>query len=351
MEESLAHQKLISIIVPTYNCCNYLEELILCVIKQTYDNWELIIIDDESTDETASMIKKYSSDKRIHYYVRPSYLKKGAQSCRNYGKEISKGEYICFFDSDDLISEKCLEQRISYIQETDVDYCIFPAATFTDKIKNTLNNCKFGVSTQENILKSFLECKYQFTVWTNIYKKDSIKDIKWDDNILLYQDFDFLLQCIFKKLNYSFYKTTYADYFYRIKHSDTSICSKKITDEKCKSTIYLFSKILNNLKKTDNYKEYKKAFLYFHNDYYFQIVKAQKHELEIIFLNHIKNIYGNIIYTKIKTISYLIKPFRKSRIYYPLQQGLLFIAFFNLHYLSNIKEALHSHFCLKKQEE
>lgn len=57
MKESLACQKLISIIVPTYNCCNYLEELILCIIKQTYKNWELIIIDDDSTDETSSMIK------------------------------------------------------------------------------------------------------------------------------------------------------------------------------------------------------------------------------------------------------------------------------------------------------
>lgn len=334
---------LISIIVPTYNCCKYLEELILSIIKQTYSSWELIIIDDNSTDNTSSMINKYLSDKRIQYHRRPQNLQKGAQSCRNYGKEICKGEYICFFDADDLISENCLEQRISYIKKTNTDYCIFPAATFTHKITSPLNNCKFGVPTKEDILKSFLKCMYQFTVWTNIYKKEALKDIKWDENVLLYQDFDFLIQCILKKLNYSFYNTPYADYFYRVNYSDSSICSKKVTPEKCKSTIYLFAKILENLKQLEEFSKYKKAFLYFHISYYFQLYKAQDVTLKKLFLNHIKKYYGNLVFHQIKAVSFLIAPFKNTRLFYLCLQILLFLFFYRIEYLKNIKETIKIH--------
>ena len=95
-------QKTVSIIIPTFNRGCLLEETLQSILKQTYTKWECIIVDDGSTDNTEKIVEKYiKSDSRIQYYKRPETRKKGANSCRNYGFKLAKGEYINWFDSDD----------------------------------------------------------------------------------------------------------------------------------------------------------------------------------------------------------------------------------------------------------
>ena len=207
-------KKLISIIIPTYNCADLLLEMVKSVISQSYSNWELIVIDDGSTDNTTDLMQQFLSDSRIVYVARPNDVSKGAQGCRNYGYSMAKGDYICFFDSDDLISSTCLEERINFIVNEKCDYAIFPAATFQHDINN-YKLSKMGVSTGEDILTSFLSHYAQFTVWTAIYKKDAIKNIHWDERIKVYQDLDFSMSCIFEGLSYKFSNRKSSNYFYR----------------------------------------------------------------------------------------------------------------------------------------
>jgi len=103
-------EPLVSIVMPTYNCAKYIEESVVSVIKQTYTNWELIIIDDCSTDNTEDIVKRYcEKDNRIKYFRLD--VNSGAAIARNEGIKCAKGRYIAFLDSDDLWMEKSLRNK------------------------------------------------------------------------------------------------------------------------------------------------------------------------------------------------------------------------------------------------
>jgi teichuronic acid biosynthesis glycosyltransferase TuaG len=108
--------KLVSIITPTFNCGKYIAETIESVINQTYENWEMIIVDDYSNDNTKDVVKKYSNqDKRIKYYLLEE--NSGAAVARTKAMELASGSYMAFLDSDDLWPEDKLEKQIFFMEK------------------------------------------------------------------------------------------------------------------------------------------------------------------------------------------------------------------------------------------
>lgn len=107
---------LVSVITPAYNCAEFLGKTIESVIFQTYTNWEMIIVDDCSTDNTADVVKSYS-DSRIKYFC----LEKnsGAAVARTQAMKIANGEYMAFLDSDDLWLPKKLEKQLDFMNKND----------------------------------------------------------------------------------------------------------------------------------------------------------------------------------------------------------------------------------------
>ncbi len=104
----------VSIIVPTYNRSALIRETIESIIHQTYTDWELIVVDDGSSDETKEIIEAYvKKDRRIQYLNRPSNLPKGANSCRNYGLSKSTGQFVKWVDSDDILKRDNLELQVN----------------------------------------------------------------------------------------------------------------------------------------------------------------------------------------------------------------------------------------------
>lgn len=104
---------LISIITPVFNCENYIEATIDSILNQTYTNWELILVDDCSTDKSVAIIQvKYLQDSRIQLIQNTSNL--GAAGSRNNGITASKGKYICFLDSDDFWKPTKLELQHAF---------------------------------------------------------------------------------------------------------------------------------------------------------------------------------------------------------------------------------------------
>ena len=101
-----------SIIVPMYNVEKYIEECIQSVVNQTYSNWELIIVDDCSTDNTDEVVNQYLTDERIHYIKNDT--NSGAAVSRNRALREAKGKWIAFLDSDDLWHPEKLEKQINY---------------------------------------------------------------------------------------------------------------------------------------------------------------------------------------------------------------------------------------------
>lgn len=126
--------KLVSIIIATYNRAAYIENTLNAIASQTYQNFECIIIDDGSTDNTAAIVDPIvSSDFRFNYIVRPDTIKKGANYSRNYGFSLSKGEYIKFFDSDDVMLPDHIEICVTTLEQGNYDFVVADCINFDGK--------------------------------------------------------------------------------------------------------------------------------------------------------------------------------------------------------------------------
>lgn len=125
--------ELISIIVPVYNVEKYIEETMDCVRAQTYSDWELLLVEDGSTDKSAALIEAYmqrTGDERIRLIRQPGNL--GAAKARNRGLLEAKGRYIAYLDSDDLWVPEKLERELKFMQEKKAAFA-FTGYEFADE--------------------------------------------------------------------------------------------------------------------------------------------------------------------------------------------------------------------------
>lgn len=113
-------KNLVSIIMPSYNTANHISKSINSIIKQTYKNWELIIVDDCSIDNTDKIVAEFLNDKRIKYLKNKKNF--GAAVSRNRALKEAKGKWIAFLDSDDLWKEEKLEKQIDFMEENNYDF-------------------------------------------------------------------------------------------------------------------------------------------------------------------------------------------------------------------------------------
>ena len=159
------NQPLVSIIMPVYNCEKYLKESIESVISQTYKNWELLIVDDGSRDNSVSIIEAYvKKDSRIRLYKNESE-EHGPGVARNCGIELISGKYTYFIDSDDWIEKDLLQDTVSLAEETDADIVPFGYIIEDDgeKIKKPLSPCgNFEYQDFKNIANEIVRGTWAF---------------------------------------------------------------------------------------------------------------------------------------------------------------------------------------------
>lgn len=130
---------LVSIITPAYNCERFIAETIQSVIDQTYHNWEMIIVDDCSTDKTREVILSYQKDEsRIVFLENEN--NEGPASSRNRALSIAKGKWIAFLDSDDLWLPEKLERQIEFMRKNDYHF------TYTNYCEIDENSNETGIS-------------------------------------------------------------------------------------------------------------------------------------------------------------------------------------------------------------
>jgi len=123
---------LVSIIIPTFNRGHLINETLESALAQTYRELEVIVVDDGSTDNTKEVVEGFiKRDTRILYVERPRKLPKGANACRNYGLTISKGKFVKWLDSDDILLSECLEKQIEIIELMNADFCICNTKIFS----------------------------------------------------------------------------------------------------------------------------------------------------------------------------------------------------------------------------
>jgi len=142
MEDKMEKNPKISVIIPTYNSAQFIAEALESVFVQTYKDYEVIVVDDGSTDNTKEVLKPYMS--KIRYIYKENG---GAASARNVGIKNARGEYIAFLDSDDLWLPEKLEKQVKYFEEhLQVDMVFADCVRFGEEVLNTRNGTRQLVS-------------------------------------------------------------------------------------------------------------------------------------------------------------------------------------------------------------
>lgn len=139
-------EDLVSIITPTYNCGKFINETIKSVLNQTYKNWEMIIVDDCSTDDTEKVVLKFD-DERIKYYKLKT--NSGAAVARTTAMQLAKGSYMAFLDSDDIWTEDKLEKQLNFMKKNNYAF----SCTSYEQIDEDGNSLK-------KIINSVEKCSY-----------------------------------------------------------------------------------------------------------------------------------------------------------------------------------------------
>jgi teichuronic acid biosynthesis glycosyltransferase TuaG len=170
-----------SIVIPLYNSENYIEETLLSLVNQSYKNFEVIIVDDKSTDDSllviASFVKKYPELVVRVFTERPSQFPKGVSGARNYGINQAQGEWVCFLDSDDLFVTDKLEKTYTSITMNQNCLVFFHGmAVFDDEKKvitqNQVDTFEKEVDIKEKLFDNNIICTSTVTI-----KRDYINQI------------------------------------------------------------------------------------------------------------------------------------------------------------------------------
>lgn len=193
---------MVSVIVPVYNVSSYLERCLDSIVGQTYRDIEIILVDDGSTDDSGIICDKYSAqDNRITVIHKANG---GVSSARNIGITHSKGDYVMFVDSDDVVELDIIEVMLSHAKETDSDIicCLLDVVEIDGKTRELTQGKVFGkISTSEVISRYFDDMFIKDQMYgpvnklfpQSIIKRHRFSDYRMGEDILFI--FELLLDC------------------------------------------------------------------------------------------------------------------------------------------------------------
>jgi glycosyltransferase involved in cell wall biosynthesis len=184
---------LVSIIMATYNRSGLIGETLDSILNQNFSDWECLIIDDWSTDNTREVLGPYLTDKRIKYFKRGETQSKGCPGSRNFGLTKAIGEFIWFFDDDDIAHPNLLENCITELKNTKNDFCRFERTVFYDfeKIKfDKIENPKTEAVSRKN-LKQLIIGELPFNSCQVIWRKKSLGREHFRGDIIYADDWEF----------------------------------------------------------------------------------------------------------------------------------------------------------------
>ncbi|MFA9189983.1 glycosyltransferase family 2 protein [Flavobacterium sp. FZUC8N2.13] len=270
---------LISIIIPTYNRGYIIKETLNSVLDQTYTNWECVIIDDGGNDDTFGLIKNYIvTTDRFKYFKRPSNLIKGVSSCRNYGITVSKGDFIIFLDSDDVLASYALSSRIKHFKQfPNNDFLVFTTQYFEGKISNKLGvfNIDPPVKNRENYLSLFLNHEFSWQTMSPIWKRSILLKYKFRNELYLLEDVIFHIEILFNT-DIKFKRIDEIDNYYRISNWGKNNNSEGVS--KIFDSVSFLLKNYNEQISEDSFLE--KKFRRFVKIIYLIIIKSNKTSME-----------------------------------------------------------------------
>lgn len=185
------NSKLISVIIPAYNTQRYIERCVNSVLSQTYDNVEIIVIDDGSTDNTEEKCRQFKKNAVLKYFKTPN---RGVSSARNLGIEKANGEYIFFVDADDFLEKNYCKSLVDIMESKDVAMVICGYKTVD--CENTIEMIPAaGEYSVKEFLKMFLSTPFVNMPWGRVYRKEYISKL-FNINKSMGEDFEFNMNYI-----------------------------------------------------------------------------------------------------------------------------------------------------------
>jgi len=207
-------EPLVSIIIPTYNRAHLISETLDSILAQTYVNWECIVVEDGSTDSTEEVINSYiKKDARFQYHHRPKERLKGGNAARNYGFELCNGDYVNWFDSDDVMFPNHIECKVNLILNSDFDFVVCKGAIYESL--PILELSPWPLHLNGNVLLNHIRGRISFGTNGPLFKKDFLrnKEFLFDETLTDRQEWEFFNRLLMKYPSIAIYENSL--YYYR----------------------------------------------------------------------------------------------------------------------------------------
>ena len=279
---------LVSIIVPIYNAEKYLQELLNSINSQTFANYEVILINDGSTDDSEKICRKNSeTNSKIRYFQKKNT---GVSDTRNYGIKKATGKYICFVDADDVLNKDYLKDLVDAISLKDYGLSCCEYKEFSEKIFNE-EDCSISIEEHEYAGEDryqLIYSKYRGYLWNKMFIRDIItkNNIKFDKDIFMSEDMLFIFEylkyidkviCINKK-----------NYNYRIINNSAS---KNVNNMKWFSIFKMLDKIIYDKKfySQDMFNKVMYSYLYYLYEAKYRLKHNKENNNYFMYKDDIKN--------------------------------------------------------------
>lgn len=224
-------EPIVSVIVPIYNSERNLEKCIVSILEQTWENLEIILVDDGSTDNSSAICDEFErKDTRIHVIHQKN---QGVSCARNAGLEYAHGEYIAFADSDDELPMDSVETRLLGIGETDLLVAGYDVVDFQGGKTYSIASYEYKKCTQLEMLAMMFgeqSCGYQGYLWNKLFRTRIIRkyELKFEEKIYYNEDRLFIVQYLEKSEQVSFENRSV--YCYKINPTGAMESAKKFSN-------------------------------------------------------------------------------------------------------------------------
>lgn len=219
-------EPLVSIIIPTYQNEAYITRCLQSVLKQTYRHYEIIIIDDGSTDRTKEVLEQYIADPKVKYVFKENG---GLSDARNTGMQSANGTYIYFLDSDDWIEPQYIEKMVQRAKQTDADI-VLSSIVITDGEKETLRSDSLESISDENVRNFYTPFHFHPIMQNKLFHRRLIIEQKLRFPTGLYYEDVYFFTCAFEKASVVVRSQDALFYYFQHDHSIMKQTSKKLLD-------------------------------------------------------------------------------------------------------------------------
>ncbi len=202
---SRAGGEIVSIIIPNFNKGKFVEETVGCILAQTSPDWELIFIDDGSTDPSFEWAKAAAKNDERCVFLKNTSGIKGANAARNQGIEMARGKYILFLDSDDLLAKDSIENRLKdFSRYPNNALLIYPTGVFFDTVGDSDLIC--NIPNEKSFLHRFLERDITWLISGPIWKKETLEKLNgFDLRLQSQQDYDLHVRALIAGFDFKYF--------------------------------------------------------------------------------------------------------------------------------------------------